>query len=196
MGNLAGDALHAEIFETMCMMHGWAPHVAIGQQGLIRCTPVLACSPPSKEFLKLGPAGVGAVNPRTFRRNMYDVYKRNWAGLHDSPRTAPAARAKSCTYLRWFARPGKMPTEPYYELPISLSKLRRLMQFRLGSHDLPIEQGCMARPMVPRYVRRCTLCSQHAPGDERHFMLECPQFDDIRAQYPDLLQDARDPCAT
>ncbi len=26
----------------------------------------------------------------------------------------------------------------------------------------------------------------------RHFMLECPQFDGIRAQYPDLLQDARD----
>ncbi len=23
-------------------------------------------------------------------------------------------------------------------------------------------------------------------------MLECPQFDDIRAQFPDLLQDARD----
>ncbi len=23
-------------------------------------------------------------------------------------------------------------------------------------------------------------------------MLECPQFDDIRAQYPNLLQDARD----
>ncbi len=43
-----------------------------------------------------------------------------------------------------------------------------------------------------RYLRRCTLCSLHAPGDERHFMLECPQFDDIRAQYPDLLQDARD----
>ena len=76
--------------------------------------------------------------------------------------------------------------------PISLSKLRRLMQFRLGSHDLPIEQGRMARPIVPRYLRRCTLCSRHAPGDERHFMLECPQFDDIRAQYPNLLQDARD----
>ncbi len=66
------------------------------------------------------------------------------------------------------------------------------MQFRLGSHDLPIEQGRMARPIVPRYLRRCTLCSRHAPGDERHFMLECPQFDDIHAQYPDLLQDAHD----
>ncbi len=37
----------------------------------------------------LGPAGVGAVDPHTFRRNMGDAYKRNWAGLHDSPRTDP-----------------------------------------------------------------------------------------------------------
>ncbi len=36
----------------------------------------------------LGPAGVGAVDPHTFRRNIGDAYKRNWAGLHDSPRTA------------------------------------------------------------------------------------------------------------
>ncbi len=60
------------------------------------------------------------------------------------------------------------------------------------AHDLPIEHGRMARPIVPRYLRRCTLCSRHAPGDERHFTLECPQSDDIRAQYPNLLQDARD----
>ncbi len=38
--------------ETMCMMHGWTPHVAIGQQALIRCTPALACSPPS--LVRLG----------------------------------------------------------------------------------------------------------------------------------------------
>ncbi len=60
------------------------------------------------------------------------------------------------------------------ELPISLSKLRRLVQFRLGSHDLPIEQGRMVRPVVPRYLRQCSLCSWRALGDERHFMLECP----------------------
>ncbi len=100
----------------------------------------------------LGPAGVGAVDSHTFRKNMGDAYNRNWAGLHDSPRTAPSARAKSCTYLRWIARPGKVPAEPCFELPISLSKLRRLVQFWLGSHDLPIEQGRMVRPVVPRYL--------------------------------------------
>ncbi len=119
--------------KTMWMMHGWTPYVAIGQQGLIRCTPVLRHAKLGMQSPFLGPAGVGAVDPHTFRRNMGDAYKRNWAGLHDSPRTAPSARATSCTYLRWFARPGKMPAEPYFELPISLSKLRRLMQFRPGS---------------------------------------------------------------
>ncbi len=148
-------------------------------------TPVLACSPPSLVWL-------GWVLAHTFRKNMGDAHKRNWAGLHVSPRTAPSAGAKACTYLRWFARSGKMPAEPYLELPISLSKLKRLVQFRLGSHDLPVEQGRMARPMVLRYLRRCTLCSRRALGDERHFMLECPQFDDVRARYADLLQDARD----
>ncbi len=168
------------------MMHGWAPHVAIGQQGLIRCTPALACSPPS--LVRLG----WVLSTHTPSRGTWVMHTRGIGLVYMILLArAPSARAKSCTYLRWFARPGKMPAEPYFELTISLSKLKRLMQVRLGSHDFPIEQGRMARPVVPRYLRRCTLCSRHAPGDERHFML-CPQFDDIRAQYPDLLQDARD----
>ncbi len=152
----------------------------------------------------LGPAGVGAIDPldpHTFRRNMGDAFKRNWAGLYVSPRTAPSARAKSCTYLnlRWFARPGKMPAEPYFELPVSLPSSGHWCSSGWGprdpshgAHDLPIEQGRMARPIVPRYLRRRR--SQRALGDERHFMLECPQFGDVRAQYAyaDLLQDARD----
>ncbi len=67
----------------------------------------------------LGPAWVphvGAVDPHAFRENMDDAYKLkgNWARPHDSPRTAPSARTKSCTYLHWFARPGKVPAEPHF----------------------------------------------------------------------------------
>ena len=136
--------------------------------------------------------GLGAVDAPVFRKKFADDYKKVWADLHVSPRTAPSARAKYCTYLRWFSRPGQMPAEPYFDLPISFRKLKMVVQFRLGSHNLPIEQGRMARPAVPRHLRRCTLCSHHAPGDERHYMLECPHFDLIRAQYSSLLQDAHD----
>ena len=33
---------------------------------------------------------------------------------------------------------------------MGISKLRALVQFRLGSHTLPIEQGRFARPALPR----------------------------------------------
>ncbi len=149
LGDLAGDALHAEILRDNVHHARVDPSCGNWAAGVDTMYSSLGMQSPF-----LGPAGVGAVDPHTFRRNMADAYKRSWAGLHDSPRgrTAPSARAKSCTYLRWFARPGKMPAEPYFELPISLPKLRRLVQFRLGSHDLPIEQGRMARPIVLRYT--------------------------------------------
>ena len=86
----------------------------------------------------------------------------------------------------------KMPAEPYFQLPISISKVRKAAQSRLGSHRLPIEQGRMSRPAVPRYLSKCTLCSQHALGDERHYMLECSHFDYVRALFPHLLEDAHD----
>ncbi len=50
----------------------------------------------------------------------------------------------------------------------------------------------VSRDICDGALQSGSLCYWHAPGDERHFMLECPQFDDIRAQYPDLLQDALD----
>ena len=74
----------------------------------------------------------------------------------------------------------------YYELPMPITKLRALLHFRMGSHVLPVEQGRFARPHIPRNLRRCTLCTTGAVGDERHFCFECPFFDGIRAQYADL----------
>ena len=66
--------------------------------------------------------------------------------------------AKLCTYHHWFGRPSDLRFEPYYDLPMGISKLQALVQFRLGSHTLPIEQGRFARPAVPRHLRRCTVC--------------------------------------
>ncbi len=54
-----------------------------------------------------------------------------WGGLHISPRGAPSKGAKLCTYLRWFARPDRTSTEPYYELPLPVTKLRSIFHFRV-----------------------------------------------------------------
>ena len=89
------------------------------------------------------------------------------------PRTAPSKGAKLCTYHHWFGRPSSLRFEPYYDLPMGISQLRALVQFRLGSHTLPIEQGRLARPSLLRHLRRCTVCDTQAVGDEVHCVFDC-----------------------
>ena len=111
-----------------------------------------------------------------------------WQGLAISPRTVPSALAKLCTYLCWFARPDKVSGEPYHELPMSITKLRLLFNFRMGS--LPVEQGRLGKSSVPRHLRRCTFCTTRAVGDERHRIFDCPCFRDLRREHARLFGDA------
>ena len=94
-----------------------------------------------------------------------------------------------CTYFAWFLRPSQFETVPYFQIPMPISRLRLLMQFRMGSHALLVEQGRLARPAIPRHLRRCTLCETRALGDERHFVFDCPDFAHIRRQFRLLYQE-------
>ncbi len=149
-----------------------------------------------RQFASLGIAspfvssGIGALDSHGLLSRMAQGRQRVWEGLHVSPRTAPSKGAKLCTYHNWFGRPDKVRCEPYYELPMGIARLRALVQFRVGSHALPVEQGRYARPALPRHLRRCNLCSTQALGDELHYVFDCPHFSDIRSQYPALYQDA------
>ena len=122
-----------------------------------------------------------------FHVNMQDRLRRVWDGCHVSPRTAPSKGAKLCTYFAWVFRPSQLSFEPYYEVPMPMSRLRLLMQFRIGSHSLPVEQG---RPAIPRHLHRCTFCGTGAPGDERHLVFDCPHFAHVRRQFKSLSDDA------
>ena len=149
-----------------------------------------------KQFRDLGmgspfiSSGIGALDSLGFMSRSAKRRGQVWENLHVSPRTAPSKGAKLCTYHHWFGRPSNLRFEPYYDLPMGISKLRALVQFRLGSHALPIEQGRFARPAVPRHLCRCTVCDTQAVGDELHCVFDCPHFSDIRAQFPGLFQDA------
>ena len=73
---------------------------------------------------------------------------------------------------------------------MAINKLWALVQFRLGFHALPIEQGRFARPALLRHFCRCTVCDTQAVGAELQCVLDCPHFSDTRAQFPGLFQDA------
>ena len=166
-----------------CLMPWNTPHVASGLVALS------AVQPPWHGlavfvFWHNGPELLG------FQANMKGQLCRVWDGLRVSPRTASSQRAKLCTYFAWSLRPSQLKTVLYFEVPMPNSRLQLLMQSRMGSHALPVEQGRLARPAVPRHLRRCTLCGTRALGDERHFVFYCPHFAHIRRQFRSLYQDA------
>ncbi len=86
------------------------------------------------------------VDHLAFRKAMLARDMSVWGGLHISPRGAPSKGAKLCTCLRWFARPDRTSTEPYYELPLPVTKLRSIFHFCVGAHSLPVEQGRIQMP--------------------------------------------------
>ena len=131
-----------------------------------------------------------ALNSLGFQANTEGKHCKICDGLHVSPRLAPSKGAKLCKYFAWFFRPSQLRFEPYLDIPMSISRLRLLMQFRMGSQTLPVEQGRLARPVISRQLRQCTLCSTHAIGDERHYVFDCQPFAHIRRQFRSLFQNA------
>ena len=69
------------------------------------------------------------------------------------------------------------------------------MQFRMGSHALPVEQGRLAKPAIPRHLRRCTLCGTRAMGDERHFVFDCPILPTFVASFGRCIRMLMVPCS-
>ena len=70
---------------------------------------------------------------------------------------------------------------PELYLYINIEKYRiALSRFRLSSHRLAIETGRHARPIVPAHQRFCTSCNLNVVGDEIHFLLQCPTFQNLR----------------
>ncbi len=135
---------------------------------------------------------IRSVDHLAFRKAMLARDISVWGGLHISPRGAPSKGAKLCTYLRWFARPDRISTEPYYELPLPVARLRSIFHFRVGAHSLPVEQGRIEMPKVPRRLRRCTFCASNAIGDERHCVFACPHFQGLRQQHAMIFKESHD----
>ena len=107
-----------------------------------------------------------------------------WHDLDCSPRTCPSSKARLCTYNAWCARPDSCRKKSYVNLPLSASRLRQVLKFRMGCHGLPRDSGSWAG--VPRVDRVCRFCGIGSMGDERHIVFECPHLQSIRDKYVGL----------
>jgi hypothetical protein len=73
-----------------------------------------------------------------------------------------------------------LEVEPYLLLNQHRFQRRSLAMFRIGVLPLEVETGRYARPATPLDQRICQLCNSHAVEDEKHFLLQCPLYEDQR----------------
>ena len=109
-----------------------------------------------------------------------------WQQLHVSPRLAPSANARLCTYDRWF-RPFIMQSS-ILRLPISHTAMRQLFLLRTSCHGLPVDLG---RGSGVARADRASMLRGSCPGDELHLVLECAALQGLRDDMPTLFQDVR-----
>lgn len=119
-------------------------------------------------------SGMSAPDSRSFMANWPSAKWLRAGQAHEMAcmcprRTAPSNGLKLHVITIAMASQIKLGVSPCHELPMSIARLWALVQFRVGSHALPIEQGWFVRPSLPRHLCHCNLC---------------PQFQAIRVQYP------------
>ena len=107
------------------------------------------------------------------------------------PRAAPSAGVVACTYHHWFQPYSKR--RRYCQLPVSGRRMQRFLQFRLGSHQLPIVTGRFSGGQhIPRADRICSHCGPGTLADELHVVHECPLLRPLRQRYADLFTSETD----
>ena len=130
------------------------------------------------------------MNARGFQQAQLARKKAAWddlLGLHICSCNTPLARAKLCTCL-----PGPIAClwSPTMSWPCQNPNSGPSFISWVGCHSVPSEQGRLVRPHVPRQLRRCTLCTTCALGNEHHYVFICPHFAGLRLTHGELFQDA------
>ena len=107
-----------------------------------------------------------------------DVDKRKWRDEIFDDRNLPNG-IKLRTYRLY---KQELCAEAYVTVDIPRNHRRTLAQFRAGSLPLAIETGRFARPQIPLHERFCKYCTAGVVEDERHFLMQCELYNDLRCE--------------
>jgi hypothetical protein len=76
--------------------------------------------------------------------------------------------------------------QKYLSVLTSVKKRINIAKIRTNSHELHSETGHWAIPKTPWQERICHLCDTKRVEDEKHFLLECPVYTQIRSQFQNI----------
>ena len=107
---------------------------------------------------------------------LYDIDKRNWREELFNDRNLPNGN-KLRTYRMY---KQELCAEAYVTVDIPRKHRRTLAQFRAGSLPLAIETGRFAKPPIPLQERYCKYCTAGVVEDEKHFLMQCELYNDLR----------------
>ena len=94
-----------------------------------------------------------------------------------------SANFKLVTYSAWFApHEGWEASKAFTSFLNNKVDIANVARMRMGSHNLNIETQRWGGK-VPRAQRLCTCCDMDKVEDEKHFLLECPLYDALRATW-------------
>ncbi|XP_043227986.1 uncharacterized protein LOC122384520 [Amphibalanus amphitrite] len=91
-----------------------------------------------------------------------DMFRQSWSDSVQSN--------SLCLNYRMFK--DVLHAEPYLTLLDTKDRVT-ITRFRCGNHNLPITGS---RRQHNAILNKCSLCKHNAPGDEFHYILECPAF--------------------
>ena len=98
-----------------------------------------------------------------------DIFIQHWR--------EDVSRGAKCTIYRVIKKNFCLEN---YLLTLPSVLKRCVLKFRCRNHRLPIESGC--RALVLRDMRTCPHCKRDV-GDEFHYLLACPYFNNERRQF-------------
>ena len=78
--------------------------------------------------------------------------------------------------------------QDYLKFPLKKHERSQLTKLRISAHSLFIETGRYCKPIIPKEKRFCYNCKLLVEN-EKHFVLYCPVYDNLRFQYCDIFND-------
>ena len=83
-------------------------------------------------------------------------------------------------------------SETYLFLSIPHRLRSSLAKFRVGNHDLEIEQGRHQKlPVNRRICKLCLTLRKNYVEDEYHVIMQCPFYDELRSIYLDIIDEPK-----